>query len=384
MLAIVPLSLAAAGLVAQAVRVGGHVCAEPAPRAAVVSRSPVAEFGGVAGVTELHDGTLVVADHADRRIVVLAPDGSRRTYDASGDGPAEFRVALPMHLIHRDTAAMFVGRSRWLAVTRASMTALSAVPVATGTWVIGADTVGRLLVEGTTSRTTDQPGPQRPYTPLTLVSRRSGALAQSVGDIAGARVVRRRLAGAAGVTSVVNLRAPLDAVEEARLAPDGWVAIARASPFRIDWLAPTGTRTLGAPIGVPSVRVSAAHRRAVIDGGRTAGPTTTAFDTTLFPAVLPPFEPGALAIAPSGDAIIRLSVPPGVASVPHLVVDRRGRAVACWALPASERIVGRGRSAVYVVTTDADGLQSLFRRPWPARRQRAGASNAGAGVRRKH
>ena len=57
-------------------------------------------------------------------------------------------------------------------------------------------------------------------------------------------------------------RVPLAGGEEPILFPDGWVAIARIDPYRVDWRSPDGQWTHGAPLPFTTVRLDAREREA--------------------------------------------------------------------------------------------------------------------------
>jgi hypothetical protein len=71
---------------------------------------------------------------------------------------------------------------------------------------------------------------------------------------------------------------------------------------------------------------------------------------------------------PDGRLLIERFAEPQQAIVRRYdVVDRRGAVVARVELPPNERVVGFGARSVYTLRTDANDLQHVERRPWPAR-----------------
>ena len=84
-----------------------------------------------------------------------------------------------------------------------------------------------------------------------------------------------------------------------------------------------------------------------------------------FPSTLPTFLPEALLASPDGLLLIARTP---TAQTPdwfrYDLVDRAGRLVATLTIPLAQRIVGFGKSSVYVVETDTLGLETLRRHPW--------------------
>jgi len=89
------------------------------------------------------------------------------------------------------------------------------------------------------------------------------------------------------------------------------------------------------------------------------------FDFTAFPASVPPFQRPALIAATDGNLVIARTRTASERVSRYDVIDRRGRLVREITIPPSERIVGFGTGSVYVVSTDADGIQRVRRHPWP-------------------
>jgi len=92
--------------------------------------------------------------------------------------------------------------------------------------------------------------------------------------------------------------------EEALPFPDGWVAVVRTDPYRVDRRSPDARWVRGAAVPFPVVRMDEKEKRAYME---------------------------------------RLVLPP------------------------NERVVSFGTTSVYVAVTDDDGIQRLRRHPWPPR-----------------
>jgi hypothetical protein len=84
-----------------------------------------------------------------------------------------------------------------------------------------------------------------------------------------------------------------------------------------------------------------------------------------WPATLPPFLTSAVLPGHDGRVWIRRTPRAGDSRTFYDIVSREGTLVARLALGANEHVAGFGRAAVYVITTDEDGIQRLSRRPMP-------------------
>jgi hypothetical protein len=153
--------------------------------------------------------------------------------------------------------------------------------------------------------------------------------------------------------------------EQSRLFADGWLAIARQDPFRIEWHAPDGRITLGPVLPYPRTRVDAAEKDHWLAGIRRANPGTT-FDGAGVPFAeeMPPYASGSLVALPEGTLLLRRHPTSRAPGNDYDIIDRAGNRIATLGLPPSARIVAAGRASVYVATKDDDGIERLSRHPW--------------------
>jgi hypothetical protein len=88
-----------------------------------------------------------------------------------------------------------------------------------------------------------------------------------------------------------------------------------------------------------------------------------------WPAIVPAYRsPIQLLAASDGRVLIPRLATADNPETRYDVVNRRGTLDAQLVLAPNERIVGFGRSSVYLAVTDDDGIQRLRRHPWPPRR----------------
>lgn len=99
---------------------------------------------------------------------------------------------------------------------------------------------------------------------------------------------------------------PLAFEEKPVLFPDGWIAIVRGDPYRVEWLSPDGQRVRGDPLPFSTLPVSRAERCFAIDGAASGGDCREDLYPP-FPTELPPFwrEGAVLALSDGTVAIAR-------------------------------------------------------------------------------
>lgn len=355
----------------------------PAIRLASADATLAEEFSQVMSVRELRDGRWLVSDRRENRVVVADFTTGRVVAIARvGSGPGEFRQAGSLFAIAGDSTILEdPGARRWLLLDgdRVVATLPPDTPAVEFTGImVGADSLGRTLGlyragladsmrVVLVNRTTATSRPLERLLPITVTP--------------GPRVEDSN-----NRYTVQRLRLSEWAVgEQALLFRDGWVAIARLNPYRIDWHAPDGRTIRGAPLPFVPTRVDDEEKRAFMarrarQTGRPAGSPDASRD---WPATFPPFSAVASALtrntAPSmlpGPTTALLAAADGrllIDRVPtaarpdthYDVVDRSGTLVGELSLPFNEAIVGFGAQSVLIVATDADGIQRLRRHPWP-------------------
>ena len=337
--------------------------------------SLAASFTRISAVRELRDGRVLILDPRDQGLVVAnMGSGAVEPISRKGGGPGEYqslRYALPLA---GDSTLLPAGPGRWLLMDGARV--VVTVPPddsalrASGGSPASADMHGHVLGMGAPSfhAGTYSMGKGDSLAVL-LVSRATGA---------GETVARTRVApmrvtvrtGKDGQITSMELRRPVLAPgEAATLFPDGWIAVARLDPYRVDWRAPDGSWTKGAAIPVPVVRLDDREKRAEMQriADETGRPVPAPETVEAWPETMPPFvDANALYAAPDGRLVVLRQPTAEAPGNRYDVVDRRGRVAGTLSLPANQRIVGFGAKSVYIAFTDDDGLQTLRRHPWPS------------------
>ncbi len=353
---------------------------EPAPVTLKPSTATLnEEFTFASSVRELRDGRVIITDSRESRIIVAdLRTGGIAPIGRTGAGPGEYTWVSPVFALGGDSTLMADSDGRrWFVLDGARIVATlppdSRPIVATGGETVrGADRFGNVIVNVTprppsgVSSTT--------YKDSVWIVRVSLATGR-VDTIARARAVsytKEVGRDAAGhITSMRNIAFPPYALEEpAVLCSDGWLAVVRLDPYRVDWRSPTGAWTRGQTLIFQKIAVTAREKRAYMERlAKSAGRPAASPDMySPWPTVVPPVEPQAPRAAMctlDGRVLVNRTKTADQPGTRYDLVDHRGVRVMQLALAASERIVGFGSHSVYVVTTDDDGLQRLRRHPWP-------------------
>ncbi|MGQ0767440.1 MAG: hypothetical protein ACT4OZ_17455 [Gemmatimonadota bacterium] len=321
-------------------------------------------------VSDLREGSLLVADFAGSRV---APVGRR------GAGPNEYTIPAPLYPLQGDTTLMvnlLSRRALLLAGDRIVETLPSDSPIfRSALEVAGADNTGRvLLVQLREMEPPKSPGVmmlgEGDSTNLVLVDR----LSTRVDTVARARIAERRFEFSesqfGGIATRILTPNPLAVKEPAALSADGWIAVVRRNPYRVDWRRPDGNMLRGQPLPHERVRVDDAEKVFIMGAwaaerdGRRRDPGSVGD----WPQYYPPYSAapaGVLLLAGDGKVAVRRSATRRAPQARYDVIDRTGRLVGRVVLSPGSHLVGFGAGSAYAVAVDADGLQRLSRHPWP-------------------
>lgn len=336
------------------------------------------QFTRIGSIRELKAGLVLVADTRDDLLYRLElRNGTSAKLMRKGDGPAEYRELGTLFRLNADSTLLTDGyRPRSFVLEGDSVIAtiseLQPVVRALGSLVIGADGQGRLL--GRLGLVRRGPAP------------RSADLADSMVLLLGDRrnnrvdtIARLRGVGAAGwaVQSGPNRPSriitsnPLASRDVATLAPDGWVAVVRSSPYRVDWRSPAGQWRRGPVLETLTSAPSPADKchaiRSMIPTDETCMPS----EWPGWPTTIPPFVTALTAttgpvvlIDGAGNVVVGRTSRAGESQRVYDVVDRRGIRVRRVAIPASAYLVGFGSETAYLVVEDDSELQQLRQHRW--------------------
>lgn len=205
---------------------------------------------------------------------------------------------------------------------------------------------------------------------VTFVDRRSGRV-DTVAKLRERPHRRDVVMNAEGqvTSSMPSATEPNAQAEQAVLFNDGWLAIVRLEPLRVDWRAPTGTWTLGRPLPLRPESVVARERQAIAERRAVAraeakkfglrAPTSLEFPTTL-PVLTETVIPRQTL---DGRLVVGRTPSARVPRMRYLVINRRGTIDGELTLGSRERLLGFGVRSVYIASVDDDDIQRVQRHP---------------------
>jgi hypothetical protein len=332
--------------------------AQRAPELSDVGR---ARFTSIASVRELSDGAVLLSDPRSRAVWAVSRSGDRQPVELAGlqapgrltpfgadstlvldRGASAFRLLvglleapLPPALSLPSSQQMIAPRvDRW------------AADAAKGVWTLDRGRDGRARV---------------------LRRRDASGAMDSVAALADAPTVQ---SGSGGIR--ITRSVPYSAVDDWALDPQGDLIVVRAQPLRVDRRTATGTWTHGDTLPAWPLPLTAADRAYSnaqvakegasmnIGGGSVALPE---LPDGAWPASLPPFAVGTIAVAPDGAVWIGREHGARTDRREFLIVTRDGRLRERILLPAHSRIVGFGATDAYVALPWGDE-ERLQRFPW--------------------
>lgn len=383
--------------------------AQQQPRALPPANATFDEpFSQVAGLRELANGKVLVADGRDKIVTLVDfASGEQVKVGREGSGPGEFGLPARLFAAPGDTTLLFDPlNSRYLVIgpdakpksTFMVETAAPAGPAGGGggprfvgmSMARTGDARGRLYAEGAPISM----GPDgRPVTADSTVITRYDRGTRKLDTLAWLRLPRNN-AQVSGGRDNMSVRIgganPLAARDEWAVFPDGRVAIVRAADYHVDWVLPNGTRRAGAPIAFSPIRMTEADKReeealrnraranqmmvtmsqgpngvqrsAQMGPGPNAPPLEPLTD---WPAVKPPFRPGVASVwaRPNGDLWVRRTEPAGAKGTLYDVIDASGKVAYQVRIPEGLNLVGFGNGTIYTTKADADDLLYLQRHP---------------------
>ena len=346
-------------------------------------RSPEAvlpgEFSQIRGVRELRDGRVLVTDRIEERVIAADfASGKQTTIGRTGTGPAEFHLPAALSPMPGDSTLLVdEGNSRLavigpdLKIHRSFALRIPGIGYTLG--ARGVDARGRYYLQ----------------IPGWIIDayRRGDSVPVVRFDPRTSRV--DTLAIVKGATSLppnvpkYGLSFIAFSPEDVwAVAADGRVAVVRSKDYRVEWIGSDSRVVRGAPISFRPLRVSAADRVAFSkaflanspvggrgeNGGLGLVPAEWLSEENVrkFVAQNPFAETkGALAgsrplIGAAGELWVERAVAAGESALWD-VLDSAGKPMARYRLPRGRRLVALGRTALYVVSADDDGVERLER-----------------------
>lgn len=311
------------------------------------------QFRSVSSVRELSNGRVVVADGPSRLLFVADfATGDVAQIGQPGTGPGEY-LGVSVVLSSGFDSSVIVDGARHTGVTLA------------GQRIVGALATSDLRARrGTILRGADDKGDA-----VAIVSA-NGGLSSGAAQPDSNYIVLIAPSGDAQDTLARALptpntdREPINPYvmsEQPGLSRDGWVAVLRIEPYRVDWRTPDGKWIRGGAIPYAPIRMSDEEKKYFMDAH-----SALAGKKILWPETVPPVVAGALPIMTSdGKAVIIRTRSSALMESRYDVINRRGDLDGQVVLPKDARIVGFGRQSVYVSVKTDGGDERLERHPWP-------------------
>jgi hypothetical protein len=328
------------------------------------------EFSAINGIRELRDGRVLVTDPRERRVVVgdfVA--GTATQVGKPGEGPLEYPRAQQIWPLSADTSAILDAPQRFTIFAGANLVATLApdhpAVRATRPFVRGADTLGHILTALVVPPPPPSGGVQVDSVDLILVTRNTGRV-DTVGKL---QQMLPHIVGPKNAQGFYPFALPtINVAELAAISLDGWIAVARVKPYRVDWRRPDGSWLRGAPIPMVMIPFNRREQQSFID--RNPAPPGQAKQTpesiTDWPEVVPPFGGNSpLFIAPDGRLLVTRARSADRLESRYDIVNRRGTVDGELIMAKGERVIGVGAKSIYIAFTDPDGLQFIRRHAWP-------------------
>jgi hypothetical protein len=338
------------------------------------------EFTRLINVRELANGSLLVADGGDNVLYHATFGGAVQPVSRRGHGPLEYERVLQLKQLAGDSTLLvdlFNGRFLFFVGAAPVATVIPQPPrLVSLDWVAaGADTLRHFLYERVAERPRVTQYDVRPTDSGSVVmfDRRSTTF-DTVARLRPSPVRIRQTFNDSG-RRVGGFTESLESDargEDAFLMPDGWLALVRLEPFRIDWRRPDGSWVKGSALPVASEVTDAADKRAYetrmsqarADAKKIGFPAPVAIPPTVG-APRHPWSGDTPAAAPDGRLLVPRTSRAAVPFARWLVVNRAGGLDGEIALPRGAQVVGAGRRQLYVKVKDDDDVERLYRYPWP-------------------
>ena len=354
------------------------------PAARVLRAIPLnlkVEFGDLAGARELPNGQILVSDAAAPAIVVIDPaTGTQvRKIGREGQGPNEYKRPGGIYYSLDGTTSLVVDRAQARVFVIDKSGALTAM---------------QSIEQRGVSFSADHVDPRRVDAAFHAYFVDQGAVFRAAaGRGSDSMAVLRFDASRQAADTVAKLfhtkptiissnngmtrsRTPIFSPADGwAVASDGSVAIVRATPYRIDWIAPNGQVTPGPTVAYTAVAVTEGDRKAFessgtasISGGRRSSDGRTTMlsggnSKPEFASVKPAFDPNEIVVSLDGRLWVGRHVGANSKQVVYDVFDRRGARVDRVALPARSRVIGFGPNAVFVSRLTDDDVPTLEKYP---------------------
>lgn len=382
-------AVSACGGDAPAQGAGDHGVDESAPMALELTGVFPETFGLITNVREFDDGTLLVADPLSKVLLKLDMDaGTLDTIGSEGPGPDEYGQPDAVYALEGGRSFMVdLGNARYTEI-EADLSFGQTYPLATGSpgpegnfelkLAQGVDRSGNVFYRGRVASFGGDPATHAPI-------RRWNPTTDEVTDVVEIALpeVSVTRSGSAGNESVSMSPIPLAPEDEWAVGTDGRIAVARHTPFHLEWVDPDGTVTAGPEVAYDPVPIGGAEqqewleRRSEAGGGisisisNNNGNVRTQFQRGGssgssraeraeydWPSHKPAFE--GVVVASDGSAWVRRSRAAGDPPL-YDIFDAEGRRTGSVEFEGRRNVISFTDESVYVISQDEFDLQTLER-----------------------
>lgn len=348
-------------------------------------------FDQVTSLRELSDGRVLVADLLARAVTLAdLGQGIGTAVGREGQGPKEFSFPFGLVPLPGDSTLLVDPAQR-----RFLMIGPDGAPITTIAFpeefaglvrIRGADQRGRVYAEG--SPFPGEPGgfgesmPTVPDSvPLLLWDRAQGRV-DRLGKIKIPGMAMATAGGAQARTVAIRQQ-PLPVADAWSVTPDGRIGIARVGDYHVDWW---GTpRAIGRPVKYTPVEVTKRDKEIVAErardaraglrmtvggparparGGSGAPPSAPDLPEPEWPEFKPPFVANGAMATHEGQLWVERSQPADADRL-YDVFGADGNLLRQVKMSADRRLVGFGAGTVYLARSDEDELQYLERYAMP-------------------
>ncbi len=350
-------------------------------RLALANASTEFEFQRLNSAVELSDGSLVFTDLRDQKIYKTRFDGSApSTLLRKGSGPGEFQGVGLVYALSGDSI-LFVDsfHGRWTLLYRDRVVGTISESREFNQKVLGqtlgVSRTGSVL--GLRARAWNGPGPRlkdlADTLDLLLGDIRTSTV-NAVGQVAGpgtrGYVIQRQ--ASKNVVGMIMAKNPLASADEGVLMPDGWIAVARNAPYRVDFRSPNGTWKRGPILEAAGPKLTREDQCAAI---RMVRGTKVACEPESYPGwptTLPPFGmrwslmPAPIILGdPQGRVLVSRLGRSGSKTRRYDLVDRSGARIKSIEVEANQQVLAIGQASIYLTEIGEDDLVRITRHPWP-------------------
>jgi len=339
----------------------------------------VEPFSSVAGLRELRDGRLIVADRIEQRVVLVDIAGATQTdLGRRGEGPGEYEMPGALFALPDDSTLMMdMLNRRFTLIQPDGKLSTATIPLrhpdGFPIFPRGIDRHGRIYF--------DLAGMMMPGLEETATSGIAPLLRWDPGSGAVDTLGTVNFPPMPGSTGPGEMRisigggTPYAGRDEWAVTPDGRVGIARYAPYRLEWVSAGGAPVAGPVVPYKPVPVTKDEKDSWADAMTSRGlmvevengrrrvrrPPRPDIDRQTWPKEMPPFLSGGARATPEGELWIERAQPAKEPRRTYDVFDASGRLSRQVVLPDDRRLIGFGNGVLYAVRVDQDDLEWLER-----------------------